>query len=50
MPPRAYVPNVVYSWGGLVNGDDLVLPCGMSDRAVGVVLVGLPELLAVLKA
>jgi hypothetical protein len=36
--------------GGLVNVDDLVLLYGMSDGAVGVVLVRLPELLAVLKA
>jgi predicted GH43/DUF377 family glycosyl hydrolase len=45
---EGYVPNVVYSCGALVNGDDLVLPYGMSDGAIGVVLVGLPELLATL--
>jgi predicted GH43/DUF377 family glycosyl hydrolase len=47
---EGYVPNVVYSCGALVNGDDLVLPYGMSDGAIGVVLVGLPELLTALQA
>jgi predicted GH43/DUF377 family glycosyl hydrolase len=47
---EGYVPNVVYSCGALVNGDDLILPYGMSDGAVGVVLVEIPGLLAALKA
>jgi predicted GH43/DUF377 family glycosyl hydrolase len=47
---EGYVPNVVYSCGALVNGDDLVLPYGMSDGAIGVVVVGLPELLTALKS
>jgi predicted GH43/DUF377 family glycosyl hydrolase len=47
---EGYVPNVVYSCGALVNGDDLILPYGMSDGAVGVALVTLPELLAALTA
>ncbi|HEX2878706.1 MAG TPA: glycoside hydrolase family 130 protein [Polyangiaceae bacterium] len=41
-----YVPNVVYSCGSLRNGDDLVLPYGMSDGAIGISIVSLPELLA----
>lgn len=44
-----YVPNVVYSCGALRNGDDLVLPYGMSDGAIGISIVSVPELLAALK-
>ena len=42
---EGYVPNVVYSCGAMVNGDDLVLPYGLSDAAIGVALVSLPQLL-----
>jgi predicted GH43/DUF377 family glycosyl hydrolase len=44
-----YVPNVVYSCGAMVNGDDLVLPYGASDAAIGIAIVSLPELLAELR-
>jgi predicted GH43/DUF377 family glycosyl hydrolase len=44
-----YVPNVVYSCGSLRNGDDLVLPYGMSDGAIGISVISIPELLAALK-
>jgi predicted GH43/DUF377 family glycosyl hydrolase len=44
-----YVPNVVYSCGSLRNGNDLVLPYGMSDGAIGISIVSLPELIATLK-
>jgi predicted GH43/DUF377 family glycosyl hydrolase len=44
-----YVPNVVYSCGAIRNGDDLVLPYGMSDGAIGISLFSVPELLASLK-
>jgi len=47
---EGYVPNVVYSCGALRRGDDLVLPYGLSDAAVGVAIVSLPELLAALQA
>jgi predicted GH43/DUF377 family glycosyl hydrolase len=43
-----YVPNVVYSCGGLVHGDTLVLPYGIGDAAIGVATVPLGELLAAL--
>jgi predicted GH43/DUF377 family glycosyl hydrolase len=43
---EGYVPNVVYSCGAMLNGRDLVLPYGLSDRAVGVAIVSVPELLA----
>ena len=43
-----YVPNVVYSCGALAHADTLVLPYGISDGAIGVATVPLPELLAAL--
>jgi len=43
---EGYVPNVVYSCGAMLNGRDLVLPYGLSDGAVGVAIVSVPELLA----
>jgi len=43
---EGYVPNVVYSCGAMRNGQDLVLPYGISDGAVGVAIVSVPELLA----
>ena len=43
-----YVPNVVYSCGALVHADTLVLPYGISDGAIGIATVPLPELLAAL--
>lgn len=46
---EGYVPNVLYSCGGLINGDQLVLPYGFSDHGVGIALVSLPELLAELQ-
>jgi predicted GH43/DUF377 family glycosyl hydrolase len=45
---EGYVPNVVYSCGGLLNGDDLVLPYGQADGAIGVALVSVRELIAAL--
>jgi predicted GH43/DUF377 family glycosyl hydrolase len=44
-----YVPNVVYSCGALVHADTLVLPYGISDGAIGIATVALPELLAALR-
>jgi predicted GH43/DUF377 family glycosyl hydrolase len=43
-----YVPNVVYSCGALVHAGILVLPFGISDGAIGIATVPLPELLAAL--
>jgi predicted GH43/DUF377 family glycosyl hydrolase len=43
-----YVPNVVYSCGALAHGDTLVLPYGISDAAIGVATVALPDLLSAL--
>ena len=41
-----YVPNVVYSCGGLLHGDTLVLPYGCSDASIRVALIDVPGLLA----
>lgn len=45
-----YVPNVVYSCGALVHADNLLLPYGIGDGAIGFASVALPELLAALGA
>jgi predicted GH43/DUF377 family glycosyl hydrolase len=47
---EGYVPNVVYSCGAMVNGEDLVLPYGLSDAAIGVAIISLPALVAELLA
>ncbi len=46
---EGYVPNVVYTCGALVNGDHLIVPYGLSDAAIGVAVIDLPELLAALR-
>jgi predicted GH43/DUF377 family glycosyl hydrolase len=43
-----YVPNVVYSCGGLIHNDKLVIPYAISDRSTTFALVSLHELLAAL--
>ncbi len=43
---EGYVPNVLYSCGGLINGETLVLPYGFSDCGVKIALIPVPELLA----
>jgi predicted GH43/DUF377 family glycosyl hydrolase len=45
-----YVPNVVYSCGGLLHGQTLVLPYGCSDSAIRFALIDVPELMAALTA
>jgi predicted GH43/DUF377 family glycosyl hydrolase len=47
---EGYVPNVVYSCGSMLNGRDLILPYGMSDGAVGIAIVSVPDLLTELRA
>lgn len=44
-----YVPNVVYSCGGMIHNHELILPYAMSDTATGFASVGLAELLAHMK-
>ena len=43
-----YVPNVVYSCGGMLHGRTLILPYGWSDAGVGFATMDLDELLACL--
>ena len=40
-----YVPNVVYSCGGMIHGRLLILPYAMSDSATSIALVDVEELL-----
>jgi len=41
-----YVPNVVYSCGGLVHDRTLLLPYGVADSFTAFASVGLDDLLA----
>jgi predicted GH43/DUF377 family glycosyl hydrolase len=45
-----YVPNVVYSCGGIVHGELLILPYGFSDVGARVATLPLPALLSALIA
>lgn len=45
---EGYVPNVVYSCGSLVHGNDLILPFAISDRASAIATVSLEDLLVAL--
>jgi predicted GH43/DUF377 family glycosyl hydrolase len=45
---EGYVPNVVYSCGAMKNGDDIILPYGLSDAAVSIAVIAIPALLAAL--
>ncbi|MBA2625712.1 MAG: glycosidase, partial [Acidimicrobiia bacterium] len=45
-----YVPNVVYSCGGMLHGERLVLPYGFSDQGTGIAVLSVPELLDALRA
>ncbi|HMI86847.1 MAG TPA: glycoside hydrolase family 130 protein [Polyangiaceae bacterium] len=47
---EGYTPNVLYTCGGLIDKDKLVLPYGYADSGIGVAVVSLPQLLAELKA
>jgi predicted GH43/DUF377 family glycosyl hydrolase len=44
-----YVPNVVYSCGGMIHGGILVLPYAMSDAATSIALINVDELLKTLQ-
>lgn len=45
---EGYVPNVVYSCGGMLHGRRLILPYGFSDAGTGFASVDLDDLLACL--
>jgi predicted GH43/DUF377 family glycosyl hydrolase len=40
-----YVPNVVYSCGGMIHGGNLILPYAMSDVATSIALISVDDLL-----
>ena len=40
-----YVPNVLYSCGGMLHGDHLILPYGFSDAGIRIATLELDELL-----
>jgi predicted GH43/DUF377 family glycosyl hydrolase len=42
---EGYVPNVVYSCGSMVHGDELIIPYAMSDYASSFARVKLEDLL-----
>jgi predicted GH43/DUF377 family glycosyl hydrolase len=44
-----YVPNVVYTCGALLVGEQLLVPYGISDSAVGFATQTVSELLAMLE-
>ncbi len=41
-----YVPNVLYTCGGVSVGDTLVLPYGIGDQTIGVATLSIEELIA----
>lgn len=45
---EGYVPNVVYSCGGMIVGDDLFLPYGVADSSVAFAFVSIGDLLNVM--
>ena len=47
---EGYVPNVIYSCGSMIHGEDLIIPYAMSDHASTYATVNLKELLDVLKS
>ncbi|MEQ1701651.1 MAG: glycoside hydrolase family 130 protein [Ilumatobacteraceae bacterium] len=44
-----YVPNVVYSCGGFVHGDTLVLPYGVADQHIRIATLSVRDVLASLR-
>ncbi len=46
---EGYVPNVLYTCGGIVHGDRLVMPYGFSDGGIRIATMSLSELLAALR-
>ena len=43
---EGYVPNVVYSCGSMIHGDDLLLPHGLTDTTSRIARVPVKALLA----
>ena len=42
---EGYVPNVVYTCGGIIHNDELVIPYAMSDIMSGIATVGVSKLI-----
>ena len=42
---NGYVPNVVYTCGGLKVGDKLFMPYGISDSSVGFAFIAIKDLI-----
>ena len=47
--PGGYVPNVVYSCGGFVHNDTLVLPYGIGDQIISIATLSVRQLLSSLR-
>jgi predicted GH43/DUF377 family glycosyl hydrolase len=43
---EGYVPNVVYSCGGMIHNNELVLPFAISDSSCGVATISMDELIS----
>lgn len=46
---NGYVPNVVYSCGGMVNNGNLILPYGFADQGVRIALIDLEGLIGAMR-
>ena len=46
---EGYVPNVVYTCGAIIHGNELVIPYAMSDVHSGIATVDLDDLLNCMK-
>ncbi len=46
---EGYVPNVVYTCGAIVHGDELVVPYGFSDSGIAIAQVPVADLLSALR-
>lgn len=46
---EGYVPNVLYTCGALLHGDQLILPYGLADHATGFATVSLATVLAAME-
>ena len=47
---NGYVPNVVYTCGGLLHGKNLILPYGLSDTSTTIVTIPIEPLIAAIKS
>lgn len=43
---EGYVPNVVYSCGGMIHQDELIIPYASADQRCGIATLSVPELMA----